>query len=90
MTTPISTHLDAFLSRVDPPRGRLIFALDATASRERTWDTAAHLQSQMFATVAAIGGLDVQLVYYRACQGACGIYGTRSVSGRPHSNRQGA
>jgi hypothetical protein len=46
-------------------RGRLIFALDATASRERTWDTAAHLTTQMFATVTAIGGLDVQLVYYR-------------------------
>ena len=36
-----------------------------TASRQPTWDTAAQLQNQMFATVAAIGGLDVQLVYYR-------------------------
>lgn len=68
-TTPAPTvtraHLDRFFERVDPPRGRLIFALDATASRQPTWDAAAHLQSQMFATVAAIGGLDVQLVYYR-------------------------
>jgi hypothetical protein len=67
-TTPaISTraHLEAFFSRVNPLRGRVILAIDATASREPTWDTAAHLQTQMFETVAAIGGLDVQLVYYR-------------------------
>jgi hypothetical protein len=62
---PTRAHLDEFFCRVDPTRGRLIFALDATASRQPTWDTAAHLQSQMFGTVAAIGGLDVQLVYYR-------------------------
>lgn len=64
-TVPTRAHLDAFFSRVDPVRGRLIFALDATASRQPTWDKAAQLQSEMFATVAAIGGLDVQLVYYR-------------------------
>jgi hypothetical protein len=58
-------HVEEFLTRINPPRGRLIFGLDATASRQETWDTAAHLQSQMFGTVAAIGGLDVQLVYYR-------------------------
>jgi hypothetical protein len=46
-------------------RGRLIFALDATASRQPTWDRAAQLQAEMFQTVAAIGGLDVQLVYFR-------------------------
>jgi hypothetical protein len=63
-------HLKAFLEDVNPSRGRLIFALDATASREHCWDTAAHLTSQMFGTVAAIGGLDVQLVYYRG-DGEC-------------------
>ena len=46
-------------------RGRLIFALDATASRQPTWDTAAQLQAEMFETVAAIGSLDIQLVYFR-------------------------
>src|SRR5262245_9729423 len=45
--------------------GRLIFALDATASREPTWDRAAMLQSEMFDAVAGIGRLDVQLVYFR-------------------------
>ncbi len=46
-------------------RGRLIFALDATASREPTWDQACHIQAEMFRETAALGGLDVQLVYYR-------------------------
>ncbi|VAV88139.1 FIG00439628: hypothetical protein [hydrothermal vent metagenome] len=46
-------------------QGRLIFALDATLSREATWDQAQHIQSGMFAEAARIGGLDVQLVYFR-------------------------
>ena len=46
-------------------RGRLIFALDATASRQKTWDVACELQADMFREVAAVGGLDVQLVFYR-------------------------
>ncbi|PZR87008.1 MAG: hypothetical protein DLM68_09080 [Hyphomicrobiales bacterium] len=46
-------------------RGRLIFALDATMSRQATWDMAQSVQGRMFATAAAHGGLDVQLVYYR-------------------------
>jgi len=46
-------------------RGRLMFAIDATASREPTWDMACHLQSEMFEETASLGGLDVQLVYYR-------------------------
>lgn len=46
-------------------RGRLIFALDATMSRQPTWDRACKLQGEMFAETKAIGGLDVQLVYFR-------------------------
>jgi hypothetical protein len=46
-------------------RGRLIFALDATASRQPTWDQACHLQAEMFEETAALGGLDIQLAYYR-------------------------
>ncbi len=45
--------------------GRLIFALDATASREPTWDHACHLQSEMFEQTRNLGGLRVQLCYYR-------------------------
>jgi hypothetical protein len=72
---PASTRADieAFLAKVkglapstEPGRrGRLIFALDATMSRQPTWDTACRLQADMFLEAAAIGGLDVQLVYYR-------------------------
>jgi hypothetical protein len=58
-------HLEKFFSKVDPVRGRLIFAIDATASRQASWDTAAKLTAQMFDAVAGIGGLDIQLVYYR-------------------------
>ena len=45
--------------------GRLIFALDATASRQATWDLASHVQSEMFLEAARVGGLEVQLVFYR-------------------------
>jgi hypothetical protein len=65
--------IDAFVARartLAPPReagarGRLLFALDATMSRQPTWDTACRLQAEMFREAAAIGGLDIQLVYYR-------------------------
>ena len=46
-------------------RGRLVFSLDATMSRQPTWDRAQHLQAEMFHAAAALGGLSVQLVYYR-------------------------
>jgi hypothetical protein len=46
-------------------RGRLAFAMDATMSRQPTWDLALALQAEMFKAVKAIGGLDVQLVYFR-------------------------
>ena len=46
-------------------QGRLIFALDATASREATWDQACHLQSELFMATRDLGGLAIQLCYYR-------------------------
>lgn len=46
-------------------RGRLMFAMDATASRQPTWDRAAEVQGQMFLEADRLGGLDVQLVYWR-------------------------
>jgi len=46
-------------------RGRLVFAMDATMSRQPTWDRALQIQSGMFAETAKIGGLDVQLVFFR-------------------------
>ena len=46
-------------------QGRLIFALDATASRQPTWDKACHIQGEMFTETANLGGLNIQLVWYR-------------------------
>src|SRR5919201_1069079 len=46
-------------------KGRLIFALDATMSRQPTWDMACALQADMFRETAALGSLDIRLVYYR-------------------------
>ena len=66
-------EIDAFLDQVHSlgpasaggKRGRLVFALDATMSRQPTWDTACALQADMFREAASIGGLDIQLVYFR-------------------------
>lgn len=46
-------------------RGRLIFALDATASRQPTWDRACQLQAEMFQAVRESTPLVLQLCYYR-------------------------
>ena len=45
--------------------GRLIFGMDATASRQPMWDRAAKIQGDMFVETAALGGLDLQLAFYR-------------------------
>jgi hypothetical protein len=74
--TDVSAHEDvsSFLEQVKrmPPvdkrageRGRLIFAMDATMSRQPTWDRALQIQSEMFIETERIGGLDVQLIYFR-------------------------
>ena len=44
---------------------RLVFALDATVSRQPTWDIATELQADMFRTVGSLGGLSLQLCYFR-------------------------
>jgi len=46
-------------------KGRLLFALDATMSRQPTWDLACQLQAEMFRAVSGIGALKVQLLYFR-------------------------
>ena len=60
----ITSRVDRFLRSMGPS-GRLIFALDATGSRRATWDLASGLQAEMFREAASIGGLELQLVYYR-------------------------
>jgi hypothetical protein len=64
-------EIDTFLAKVKTMtpglsgRGRLIFAMDATMSRQPAWDLALKLQADMFRAVKEVGGLDVQLVYFR-------------------------
>jgi len=45
--------------------GRLILAIDATMSRQPTWDLACEIQAEMFDAAGGAGTLSVQLVYYR-------------------------
>lgn len=65
------SEIAAFLARAreispDPGGGgRLVFALDATLSRQPTWDLACTLQGEMFRAARGVGGLEVQLVYFR-------------------------
>jgi hypothetical protein len=63
--TQLSPRVAALLAKTRAVRGRVIFAVDATGSRELVWDMACQLQSEMFAEVAKIGGLKIQLVFYR-------------------------
>lgn len=65
-----SKDVASFLSKVAkiPRKGgdaRLMFALDATASRQPTWDLATQLQADMFSTASTLGGLNLQLCYFR-------------------------
>ena len=68
-----SGQLGEFLAQVKktPSRiqresiGRLVFGMDATASREKTWDNACQIQSKMFRATDDIGAINVQLCYYR-------------------------
>lgn len=69
--TSSSSQIDAFLQKAaslaprPEAKGRLLFALDATMSRQPTWDAACHIQSEMFQAVEGIGGLAIKLVYFR-------------------------
>jgi hypothetical protein len=73
-TPATGAAVDAFLKKLAATpapqaapgqRGRLMFALDATASRQPTWDQACQIQAEMFKATDALGGLDIQLVFYR-------------------------
>jgi len=63
-------------------QGRLLFALDATMSRQPTWDMACSLQAEMFAAVEA-SALQVQLVYFRGlgeCRASKWVSDTAALS----------
>lgn len=70
--TATASEVEAFLRQAaaTPRRagtgGRLIFAMDATASREPTWEQARQIQAAMFRETVNLGGLSVQLCFYRS------------------------
>jgi hypothetical protein len=80
-------EIDAFLTAArtiapQPGGGRLVFALDATMSRQATWDIACRLQGEMFDAVGATGRLTVQLVYFRGygeCRASRWVADTRAL-----------
>ena len=80
-------------------RGRLVFALDATATREATWDRACLIQGEMFEATAALGGLDLSWSFIAdttnaephagylplpICIGLCG--GSHALAATPRSS----
>ena len=91
-----SADVSAFLARAAEVKpgtggtGRLVFALDATMSRQPTWDAACRLQGEMFREVGQVGAsgagggeLAVQLVYFRAfdeCRASRWATDTRTLS----------
>jgi hypothetical protein len=70
--------VEAFLERVrqaptpaaQAGRGRLVLAMDATLSRQHSWDQALSIQADMFEEAGRLNGIDVQLVYFRG-HGEC-------------------
>ena len=76
-TKSSSVEVDAFLRNVAAitpakrtrAQGRLLFAMDATASREPMWDRACQIQNEMFTEAARVGGLAVQLCHYGGFHG---------------------
>lgn len=71
---PVSTH---------PQRGRLTFGMDATASRQDSWDMATKLQVEMFRSAGSFGGLELQLVFYRGydeCQASKWVTDTAELT----------
>ena len=68
---PRSGDVAAFLGKtraiqaVTRRQARLVFALDATASREATWEHARRLHGELFDAASTATSLAVQLCYYR-------------------------
>lgn len=73
LTLSSSKELDSFIEQLNKApvpintqgMGRILFALDATASRQQTWDHASHLQNEMFLEAGKVGNLELKLCYFR-------------------------
>ncbi len=64
--------LDLFIKKLSSvpktynnPSGKILFGLDATASRQPMWDRASHIQAEMFEASLSLGGLEMQVAYYQ-------------------------
>ena len=71
-TGKVSGDVAAFVKKVSAMArpeadrdGRLLFAMDATMSRQPTWDLACSLQAEMFRAIPKQSALQVQLLYFR-------------------------
>jgi hypothetical protein len=58
-----SRRVSDFLAK-KTARARIAFIIDATGSREHTWDVAAQLQAGMLSEAAKLGGLEMQVTYF--------------------------
>ncbi len=83
-----TSEIDAFVQKAASANpvgaGRLIFALDATMSRQPTWDRACQIQAAMFDAVSRVGKLAVQLVYFRGfgeCRASKWVMSATSLAG---------
>lgn len=65
MSAQPSSRVAALLEKTRASHGRLAFCLDATASREGAWDLASKLTADLFEEASKVGGLSVQLCWYR-------------------------
>jgi hypothetical protein len=59
-----SPRIAALLAKAQAARGRLLFSVDGTASREHVWEIAATLTAGMFEETAKLGGLCAQLAHF--------------------------
>lgn len=67
---PSSARVAAFLKRASN-LPRLAFVIDATASRQPSWDMAAKLTAELFAEAAKAGGIEISITYFRDTPGEC-------------------
>lgn len=85
----VSEFLDKLASvpavKVSDLPARLVFAIDATASRGPTWERACRIQGQMFESASALGGIEIQLCYY---QGADLFYAGSWCASTDHLRRE--
>ena len=79
----VSAFIDtlAKMPAVSKSSAHLVFALDATLSRSATWDKASQIQAEMFSETTNLGGLAMQLSYYRGFnEFYCSVFHTNTAS----------